>query len=145
MNQPSKVNPTFQLLLSVPSPTVLVRSGDHAASAGDASDARVTVIVERVVGQFVSHDVIPHLTACPGGQRIDLHQSVSRVPFDDADVGARRRLIASERRDPGVVTFERLGEWLDLANAAAEVGVAFVKALAVNPVLLFNAQPGAAL
>src|SRR5262249_43097443 len=145
LSHTSKVNPAFQLLLSVPSPTAFVRSGDHPASAGDASDARVTVIVERVVGQFVSHDVIPHLTARPGGQRIDLDQAVSRVPFDDADIGARRRLIASERRDPGVVTFERQAERLDLANAAAEVGVAFVKALAVNPVLLFNAQPGAAL
>src|SRR5262249_56127268 len=61
------------------------------------------------------------------------------------EVGAGGGLVGWERRDPGVVTFERLGEWLDLANAAAEVGVAFVKALAVNPVLLFNAQPGAAL
>src|SRR4029434_11009957 len=139
------MNPALHLLLSIPSSAAFVRPGHHAASARDASDAGVTVVVKRVVWQFVSHDVIPDLAARPGGQRIDLDQAVSRVPLDYADVGARRRLIAPERGDPGVVAFERRGQRLDLANAAAEVRVAFVKALAVNPVLLVNAQPGAAL
>src|SRR5215467_12687890 len=113
-SQALKMNSAFQLLLSVPSPATLVRPGDRAAGAGDAADARVTVVVERVVGQFMGNDVIPHLPTRPGGQRIDLDQIVSRVPFDDADVGPRWRLIASERRDPGVITFERLLERLDL-------------------------------
>src|SRR5262249_54182328 len=120
------MDPTFQLLLPIPPPAALVRSGDNAASARRASDAGITVVVERVVRQLMSHDVVPHLTASPGGQRINLDQSVTRVPFDDADVGARRRLIASERRNPGVVALERRGERLDLANSAAEIGVAFV-------------------
>src|SRR5262245_2317812 len=139
------MNPAFQLLLPVPSPAAFVRAGDYASSAGDAPDASVAVVVERVIWQFVSHDVIPHLPAGPGGQRVDLDQAVSRVPFNDADVGSSRRLISPERRDPGVVAPERQIERLDLADAAAEVRVALVKALAVNPVLFFNAQRGAAL
>ena len=125
------MNSAFQLLLSVPSAAAFVRPGDHAASAGDAADTRVAVVVERVVGQFVSHDVIPNPPARPGGQRIDLDQAVSRVPFDDADVGPRRRLIAPERRDPGVVTLERFGQRHDLADAATEVWFAFIEALSV--------------
>src|SRR5215468_4164813 len=117
-----KMDSAFQLLLSVPSPAAFVRSGGHASSAGDTPDARVAVVVERVIRQFASHDVIPHLPAGPGGQRVDLDQAVSRVPFDGADVGARRRLIASERRNPGVVAPERLLERLDLADATTEVG-----------------------
>src|SRR5215471_1353487 len=97
---PLKMNSAFQFFLSVPSAAAFVRSGGHAAGAGDAADAGVTVVVERVVRQFVSHDVIPHPRARPGGQWIDLDHAMSRVPFDDADVGARRRLIAPERRDP---------------------------------------------
>src|SRR5262245_57352004 len=140
-----KVNSAFQLPLTVPSAAALVRAGDHAASAGDAADARVAVVVERVIRQFVSHDVIPHLPARPGGQRVDLDQAMSRVPFDNADVGPRRRLIPPERSDPGVVASEGLLERLDLADPATEVGVAFVKALAVNQVLLFDGELSAAL
>src|SRR5262245_66110714 len=135
----------FHLLLPVPSPAAFMRPGDHASSAGDAPDARVAVVVERVIRQFVSHDVIPHLPAGPGGQRVNLDQAVSRVPLNDADVGSRRRLISPERRDPGVVAPERQTERLDLADAAAEVRVAFVQALAVYAVLLFDAQRGAVL
>src|SRR5262245_38783399 len=113
MNHPSKVNPTFQFLLPIPSPAALVRSGHHPASARYAPDARLAVVVKRIVWEFVGHDVLPHLPASPSGQRVDLYQAVSRVPFDHADVGARRRLIASKRRDPGVVAFERRGERLD--------------------------------
>src|SRR5262245_31945136 len=102
-----KMDSAFQLLFPVPSPAAFVRPGDHASSAGDAPYAHVTVVVERVIRQFVSHDVIPHLPAGPGGQRVDLDHAVSRVPFDGADVGPRRRLIASERRNPGVIASER--------------------------------------
>src|SRR5262245_65646813 len=93
----------FQLLLPVPSPAAFVGPGDHASSAGDAPDASVAVVVERVIWQFVSHDVIPHLPAGPGGQRVDLDQAVSRVPFNDADVASGRRLDSPERRGPGVI------------------------------------------
>src|SRR5262245_54853752 len=103
------MNPAFQLFLPIPSTAAFVRSGDHAASAGYAPDAGITVVVERVVRQFAAHNVIPHTAAFPRGQGIDLDQAVARVPFDDADLGPRWRLVAPERRDPGVVAFERLG------------------------------------
>src|SRR5262249_4752683 len=130
----------FHLLLPVPSPAAFVSPGDHASSAGDAPDARVAVVVERVIRQFVSHDIIPHLPAGPGGQRVDLDQAVSRVPFNDADVGSRRRLISPERRDPGVVAPERPTERLGLSGAAGAGRGAFVKGRAGLAGVLFPAH-----
>src|SRR5690242_10397173 len=69
-----------RLLLQVDAALVLVGAGPasrarifalgHRARARPAADARVTFVVQAVVGQVVRADVVPDLVVRPGGQRV---------------------------------------------------------------------------
>src|SRR4051794_37058893 len=53
-----------------------------------AADRGVALIVERVVGQIVLEDVVPHVALGPIGQRSGLPEAVLGVPAQPRGVGA---------------------------------------------------------
>src|SRR5689334_17815836 len=58
--------------------------------AGLASDRRVALVVQRVVGQVVAEDVSPHVPFAPVGQRIDLPHVVGLITLELGRRGASR-------------------------------------------------------
>src|SRR5262249_39033100 len=106
----------------------LARPAALAAGAGEravgAAAPRVAAVVPLVVRQLALADVVEAALVVPVGERARLPQLVRLVPADLGRIGARRRLVAAQARDPRVEVGERPGERLDLANRAAERRVA---------------------
>src|SRR5439155_26464484 len=88
----------FRLVEPLPAARARVVPGVHRRGAVRAADARVVVVVKLVIGHVVRHDVRPHLLLAPGGQRCDFHQLELAVPFDDPDLTAGLRLVATDTR-----------------------------------------------
>src|ERR1043166_10345433 len=80
------------------------------------ADRLVTLVVERCVGQLALADVCPAVVVCPVGDRVLLPELVLGVPAELRRVGARRRLVAPDSRDPGVEVEQRAIERLDLGD-----------------------------
>ena len=88
--------------------------------------------MELVVGQLALADVVPAALVVPVGERVRLPELVLLVPADLRRVRAGRRLVAAQAGDPGVEPAERAAERLDLADRAAEVGLALPERVAVQ-------------
>src|SRR5581483_9498042 len=107
--------------LPPPSPRPRVVTFAHRAGAGRATDGLVALVVERVVGDVVGADIVPHFGFGPIGQRRELHYpAVIVIDFDLADIGAGRPLIAPEPRHPRPVVHQGAPERQHLAHLAAQ-------------------------
>src|ERR1700682_6383115 len=89
------------------------------ARARRATDAGITAIVQRVVGNCVIANVGPDLVLAPIGQRIELAYRVRRVDLLDFDRATRHRLRAPLAGDPGASSGKRPSQRLGLADGAA--------------------------
>jgi hypothetical protein len=87
-------------------------------------------------------DVGLHVLVAPRGQRVELHQPELLVVGDQRRARPGGGLDAAHAGDPGVVAREGVGERLDLAHGAAEVGVAGEEVLAELDVLQRDRAPG---
>ena len=136
----SCVDPALGLGGAGPAAAARVVAGRDASGARPAADAGVAVVDERVHQDAVVGDVGVDLLVAPAGQRGDLDLALAGVPADDRRDDAVVGLGATQSGGPGVVLRERVGERLDLAQRAAEVGVGLVEVLAVLRVLLGDGQ-----
>src|SRR5262245_61855523 len=75
--------------------------------AGPAADARVALVVERIVGHVILVDETPHIFLGPGEERVDFDQVELGIPVDNIGTGAVARLIAANGADPGIVAHHR--------------------------------------
>lgn len=87
-------------------------------------------------------DVGVHVVLRPAGDRRDLDLLPLLVPADDRGVRPGRGLVAAQARRPRLVAGQSLFEGLDLAQGAAQVGVAVVQLRAVLGVLLGHRLTG---
>src|SRR5687767_13089542 len=85
------VQPAFFFHRSRPAPGTLVFTGGDGAGARPATNARVALIVERVVRNVVVENELPDVVLGPLQQRVDLHQLELRVPLDDVRLAPIRR------------------------------------------------------
>src|SRR5262245_62119232 len=85
------------------------------------TDRRVALVVERVVGQAALTDVRPAVVVAPFRDRVRLPELVRRIPTQLRRVRARRRLVATDARDPTVEVEERAGQRLHLRDREVEV------------------------
>src|SRR5437660_2959834 len=115
------VNAAFELLGAGPPARSLALPRLHGPRARDAPDRRVPDVVKRVVRNLVDVDVGLDALRVPVDERLDLPDAVALRPLDLLRVRARRRLLAPDARDPGVVAGESSLERLDLADVAAAV------------------------
>src|SRR5262249_16160631 len=86
-----------------PAPRPLVLAVAARPRARPAADARVTAVVQRVVGHAVLGDERPHVQLGPAQERVDLHQPELGVPLYHARLGPVLGLVAADGADPGGV------------------------------------------
>src|SRR5271157_5571212 len=136
------VQPAFGLLETGPPPCPKILACLHLTRAVGASNARITLVVKRIVRYVVRPDVVPHLFPFPVGQGVEFDQAKLGIPLELARVGAGRRLVTADSRDPSVKFTELLGERLDLAKVAALVGLTAPKCLTERSRLFLGGEPG---
>ena len=107
--------------LPPPAPGAPVLAVGDGARARRAADAREALVVERVVGDVVRADVVPHARLVPLGERVELQQAGVAVPLRRLHLLARDALAAAQAADPGVQPDLRAPQRLDLARLAALV------------------------
>ena len=96
------------LRAAAPTSRARIFSNPHRRGAGNAADGLIPLIVKRIVGNVVLHDVTPQVLRRPAGQWVDLDQTKLRISLDDADVRARGRLLAPDACDPGAQARQHL-------------------------------------
>ena len=99
----------------------------HGPRAGPATDARETLVVQRIVGHALVGDPLPNVFLRPIRQRADLHQAEFLVPTDDRGPGPVGTLVATDAAHPGVHHRGRPLQCFDLAIEAALVGLRLVE------------------
>src|SRR3984893_190293 len=90
------VQAALLLDLARPAPGPLILAVGDRPGAGPAADARVALVVQRIVGHLVLDHKCPHVPRGPRQQRVDLDQVELGVPLDDAGRGAVHRLVAAD-------------------------------------------------
>ena len=128
--------PHSVLLVPDQRPAAGVLTGGDAAGARPAADGGVAVVLQRVDQDAVLGDVLLDVLVGPAGQRRDLDLLLLLVPADDRGDHPVVGLGATQTGRPGVVPTEAVGQWLHLAQRAAQVGVALEQVLAVRRILL---------
>src|SRR4051812_30042614 len=130
------VDPALGLGGAGPAAASRVLARRDALGAGPAADGGVAVVLQRVDQYAVLEDVLLDLLVAPPGERRDLDLLLLVVPSNDRRDDTVVRLGPTQTGRPGVVAGEGLLEWRDLAQRAAQVGVALVQVCAVLGVLL---------
>src|SRR5215831_9256775 len=120
----SGMNAALRLAGSCPPAAARVRAGLDADRAGRAADRRVAVVDQRVHQHALLGDEVVHLLLRPADDRVDLHHLPPVVPLHDLGLAAVAGLVPAHPGDPGVVVGQRPLQRLDLAQVAAQVGVA---------------------
>src|SRR4051794_10806474 len=105
-----------------------------------AADRRVAVIMERVVREVVLTDVVPDVALGPVRDWIQLPKIEFLVPAELRSFGSGGGVSAADASDPAVYGRKRPPHRLDLAQAAAAVGVALPELVAVLGCLLLQRQ-----
>jgi hypothetical protein len=83
-----------------PPPCSFVFAESHRARARPATDARVSLIVERIVRDLFRKDPVPHLFFGPIRKRTDFHEVEFFVPADDRRFGSIGGLIPTDGAGP---------------------------------------------
>ena len=73
------VDAAFDFVEAGPAPRPFVLALAGLARAGHAADGLVTMIVQRIVGDFVLTDVFPDGFARPGGHRVQFDNVAGRL------------------------------------------------------------------
>src|SRR5690348_1881435 len=105
-----------------------------------AADARIILVMQRVIGDVVGANVVPDLCRSPIRERIEFNESEFLIPMHFGRSSAHRRLLAANRRDPCVEAGELLAQRIDLAQVAATVGIAAPESVAMNTLLRFGRE-----
>src|SRR5688572_28534046 len=108
-----------------PSPRARIFARCHRTRAPGAAEARIVLIVERVVGNGILADVAPDALGAPVGERIDFPEGEPPVPLELPRARTRRGLVAADAGDPRIQRPQLLRQRLNLANGT-EIGRAHV-------------------
>src|SRR3989440_932055 len=128
------VESAFGLAAAAPPPRPLGLAGRGGPGARPATDARVALVEQRVVGNAVVADVAPHVGPAPPGEREDFDDGVAvhLVVLDQLGGPTGVRLVLPHRADPGVVCDDGALERFDLSDKAAAVRVGLVQRAGVG-------------
>src|SRR5438132_85319 len=98
-----------------PAAGAVVLAGGHWRRARPTADARIPLVVQWIIRDFVPQYEFPHVGFCPRQQRVDLEQFELRVPLHGGRGGPVLRLVAADGADPGVVAGDRAAQRHHLA------------------------------
>src|SRR5262245_17262177 len=126
------------LLLLRPGPAAgaVVAALLHGGGARPATDARVALVVKRVVRHVVVNDELPDVVLGPPQERVHFHEVELGVPLDHASGMAVLGLVAANSADPRGVSLNRPAQGHDLAVVAALVRAVDVERAAVLALVL---------
>src|SRR5688572_23330526 len=119
----AQVQAALGLFFAAPPPRPGVLAGRNRARARRAADARVVLIVERVVRHLMLSHVRLDLLKGPARERVDLDEAEAPIPSDDRRVRAFGRLVAPNGGDPRAVVGERRLQRPHFPEIAAPVGL----------------------
>src|SRR5215211_2786260 len=114
---------TFELVRPCPATGTLFLVRSRRPRARYAADRAVARVVEGVVRNVVRHDVVPDVCLAPVCERLDFPDPVPLRAFELSRQRTRRRLVAPDACDPGIVRLQRLDERFNLADVTAAIGV----------------------
>src|SRR5262249_46002114 len=77
------VEAALRLLAPAPAAGPGIFAWPDLARAGDAADARIVLIVQRIVRHLVLAHVRPHVVHRPPDERVHLDEAEPRIPADD--------------------------------------------------------------
>src|SRR5512134_3700977 len=118
------MKPAFGFLAALPPPGARVVPRHDRPGAMRAADARIIVVMQWVVGNFINFDVRPHIGPRPADQWIDLHQLEGAIPLDRLGVRSGGRLVTSDARDPSIESLEDTPERLHFPELTAQIRIA---------------------
>ena len=120
-----QMNAAFGLGLSGPTAAARVFAGLHRLGAREAADRQIAVGDQRVLAQIMRAHIVGEVGRRPARQRVDADARADRLEHRQG--APRRGLEALAAGQPGAERFDRTRHRLDLADAAAGVGVALVQ------------------
>src|ERR1700722_6207657 len=112
-----------------------VLAGLHCTRARGAADARKAAVMQCVVRQALSADVVPHLVLRPFEQRTHLVKTIFAVPFHGRRQRPAGRLTPPNARNPGAAACDGAAERLHFAHPAAPATLIETVAESVDAVL----------
>src|SRR5690606_15944769 len=114
------MNPAFRLAQTPPPSRPLRLPWRDRGGQRRITDARVSLIVQRVIGDSMLHDETPYLLPRPVGQRTDLHLVAD---LEDREVRSDLRLLPAPTGDPTIQVRRGPLEWLDLRNMLVQLQI----------------------
>src|SRR5687768_12394268 len=123
----ARMQPALGLGKSAPAARAFVLAQHDRPRARPAADARIALIVERVVGNVVLRNQTPHFLLRPIRERADFYQLKLLVPAHDGRLRAVGALIAANRARPRMHAQDGLVQHFDLPIEAALVGIRFIE------------------
>src|SRR6267378_8528129 len=97
----------FALHSSAPTARASHLTNLHRRRTRHATDRWIALIMKRVIGHVVLGNVVPDITHRPRGKRIDLDETKSPIPLNQAGVRSLGRLITANGCNPGAHPPER--------------------------------------
>src|SRR5262249_43557088 len=83
----------FLLGGTCPAARSLIFPGGHGTRTGPAPDARVALVMKRIVGDLVFGNEAPYVLVGPAQKRIHFDQAKLGVPLHGASLGPMRGLV----------------------------------------------------
>src|SRR6186997_1627247 len=134
------VDPALGLCQARPAARAQVSTRFDRLGAMGATDRRVAAIVKRVVREVVLTDVVPNVALGPVREGVQLPEVEALVPAELRGLGTGAGVCPADAGDPAVYGREGAAHRLDLADAAAGVGIAVPQLRSVLGLLLLEGE-----
>src|SRR5690349_11850825 len=102
-----------------PSASAYVLTRRYGTCAWCTANARVALVVQRIVVNVELFEISPYVGQAPVQQRAEFVETVGRIEFRLSQVLSRRRLIAAQTGYPCALAAQGAFQWLHLADMAA--------------------------
>ena len=123
---------------AAPAACTLVFTGKNGSRAWLATDACISGIVQRIVGDVAFHNSIPNLFLGPIREWTYFYKVKFLVPANDRGLSSIRALVASDGTCPSVHSKRCFPEHSQFSIAAALGWIVFVKGAAMECFVLHN-------
>ena len=101
-----RMKTTLGLGGATPAARPVVFARGNAAGARQTADARISAVVQRVVGYVVTQQIRPDVFLGPANERVYLAETVLCVPFDCERLGASGGLVTADGGNPRIEPVE---------------------------------------
>src|SRR5699024_5321407 len=117
------MNTALHLIRSSPAPGPFILAIKNRLRAGYASYTRITLVVQRIIGQFIYMDIVPYLFGGPGCKRVNFDYLISGIPFHNLCLLAGLRLASPHAAYPGLLVRQKPAQRQDFSDVAACVRI----------------------